>query len=51
MSELIKVEIADLDTKEWQWLGKLSRDSLEVLTALASKLSDIDCAKEQPSDS
>lgn len=41
MSELIKVEVTIVNG-DWQWLGKLSKEHLKVLCALADQLSDID---------
>lgn len=42
--ELLKIEIAivDKDDREWQWLGKLSKKSLLLLTKMADSMSDAD---------
>lgn len=41
MANLIEVEIS-LANGEWQWIGKLSPDSLSELCKLADTLSDKD---------
>lgn len=38
----VKVEIKNLDTDEWQWLGRLSKEHLAAICALAAALCDID---------
>lgn len=44
MDDLIRVEIAIVngDKREWQWLGKLSSESLIRLTQVADTFSDKD---------
>lgn len=40
MSDFIKVEIKNLDTGEWQWMGKMTPFMLKLLCMLADRLSD-----------
>lgn len=39
-SERIKVQILDIDSQEWHWMGWLDKDSLYKLSVYADNLSD-----------